>query len=171
MADRPYNVLFVCTGNSARSLIAEAILNREGMGRFHAYSAGSHPKGEAHPYTIELLKRLNHDVSRARSKSWDEFAVPGAPKLDFVFTVCDQAAAEECPYWPGQPMTAHWGMHDPAAVDGNEAERRLAFSEAYRMLRNRISIFVSLPMGQLDKLALQKRLDAIGKAESEAKAE
>ena len=171
MADRPFNVLFLCTGNSARSLLAEAILNREGMGKFRAYSAGSHPKGEPHPYTIDLLKRLNHDVSTARSKSWDEFAKPDAPKMDFVFTVCDQAAAEECPYWPGQPMTAHWGMPDPAAVEGNEAERRLAFSEAYRMLRNRLSIFVSLPMGSLDKLALQDKLDSIGKTGAEAGAE
>ena len=168
MADRPFNVLFLCTGNSARSLLAEAILNREGMDRFHAYSAGSHPKGAPLPYTIDLLKRLNHDVSQVRSKSWDEFAAPGAPRLDFVFTVCDQAAAEQCPYWPGQPMTAHWGMPDPAAVTGNEAEKRLAFSEAYRMLRNRISIFVSLPMGSLDKLALQERLDSIGKTGAEA---
>jgi arsenate reductase (thioredoxin) len=168
MADRPFNVLFLCTGNSARSLLAEAILNREGMGRFHAYSAGSHPRAAPHPYTIDLLKRLNHDTSQVRSKSWDEFAAPGAPKLDFVFTVCDQAAAEPCPFWPGQPMTAHWGMPDPAAVEGNEAEKRLAFSEAYRMLRNRISIFVSLPMGSLDKLALQDRLDSIGKTGAEA---
>ena len=168
MADKPYDVLFLCTGNSARSLLAEAILNRDGLGRFHAYSAGSHPRGAPHPYTIDLLKRLNHDVGSIRSKSWDEFAAPTAPKLDFVFTVCDQAAAEECPYWPGQPMSAHWGMPDPAAVEGNEAEKRLAFSEAYRMLRNRISIFVSLPMGSLDKLALQKRLDAIGKSETGA---
>ena len=171
MADRLFNVLFLCTGNSARSLLAEAILNREGMGKFRAFSAGSHPKGEPHPYTIDLLKRLNHDVSAARSKSWDEFARPDAPKLDFVFSVCDQAAAEECPYWPGQPMTAHWGMPDPAAVEGNEAERRLAFSEAYRMLRNRLSIFVSLPMGSLDKLALQDKLDSIGKTGAEAGAE
>lgn len=171
MTDQPYNVLFLCTGNSARSILAEAILNREGVGRFHAYSAGSHPKGAPHPYALDLLKRLNHDTGFARSKSWDEFARPGAPKMDFVFTVCDQAAAEGCPYWPGQPMTAHWAMPDPAAVEGNEAEKRLAFSEAYRMLRNRISIFVSLPMGSLDKLALKKQLDAIGKAGSEAKAE
>ncbi len=168
MADRPFSVLFLCTGNSARSILAEAILNREGMDRFDAFSAGSHPKTAPHPYTIDLLKRLNHDVSQVRSKSWDEFAAPGAPRLDFVFTVCDQAAAEQCPYWPGQPMTAHWGMPDPAAVTGNEAEKRLAFSEAYRMLRNRISIFVSLPMGSLDKLALQERLDSIGKTDAEA---
>ena len=168
MADRPFNVLFLCTGNSARSILAEAILNREGMGRFRAFSAGSHPKGEPHPYTLDLLQRLHHDISFARSKSWDEFAGPDAPKLDFVFTVCDQAAAEPCPYWPGQPMTGHWGMPDPAAVQGNEAERRLAFSEAYRMLRNRLAIFVSLPLGSLNSLALQERLDSIGMTGSEA---
>lgn len=168
MADNPYKVLFLCIGNSARSIMAEAILNREGMGRFKAFSAGSHPKDAPHPYTYDLLKRLNHDVTQFRSKSWDEFATQGAPKLDFVFTVCDQAAAEECPNWHGQPMTAHWSMPDPAAVEGNEVEKRLAFSDAYRMLRNRISIFVSLPMVALDKLALQKRLDAIGKTGTEA---
>ena len=165
-----YNVLFLCTGNSARSVMAEAILNREGIGKFHAFSAGSHPRGEIHPYTAYLLKRLNYDVTSFHSKSWDEFAVPGAPKLDFVFTVCDQAAAEECPYWPGQPMTAHWGLFDPAAAEGNEVERRLAFSEAYRMLRSRISIFVSLPIPSLDKLSLQRRLDEIGKADAETEA-
>jgi protein-tyrosine-phosphatase len=163
-----YNVLFLCTGNSARSIIAEAIINREGIGRFRGFSAGSHPKGAVHPYTLDLLRRLNYDVSGFRSKSWDEFAAPGAPKLDFVFTVCDQAAAEECPFWPGQPMTAHWGLPDPAAATGNEAERRIAFNETYRMLRNRISIFVSLPIGTLDSLSLQDRLDAIGRDRSGA---
>ena len=123
MTQRTYNVLFLCTGNSARSILAEAILNREGRGRFRGFSAGSHPKGEVHPYAIDLLERLNHDTAFARSKSWDEFAAPGAPRMDFVFTVCDQAAAEECPYWPGQPMTAHWGLPDPAAAEGNEAEK------------------------------------------------
>jgi len=160
--DRPYNVLFLCTGNSARSIIAEAILNREGRGRFKAFSAGSHPKGAPHRYAIELLQRLNHETDFARSKSWDEFATEGAPEMDFVFTVCDTAAAEVCPVWPGQPMTAHWGIPDPAAATGSEAERRLAFSEAYRMLNNRISIFVALPHASLDRLALQKRLDEIG---------
>lgn len=158
-----YNVLFLCTGNSARSIIAEAVLNREGIGKFRGFSAGSKPKGEVHPYTIDLLKRLNYNTDFARSKSWDEFATPDAPKMDFVFTVCDQAAAEECPYWPGQPMTAHWGLPDPAAATGTEAEIRLAFSETYRMLRNRISIFASLPMKSLDKLSLQEKLDEIGK--------
>ncbi|WP_126974551.1 arsenate reductase ArsC [Frigidibacter oleivorans] len=165
---RPYNVLFLCTGNSARSIIAEAIVNREGAGRFRGFSAGSRPRGEVHPFTLQLLQRLNHDTSGFRSKSWDEFAGPDAPQMDFVFTVCDQAAAEECPYWPGQPMSAHWGLPDPAAATGNDAERHLAFSETYRMLRNRISIFVNLPLGSLDRLSLQKQLDDIGRTKSEA---
>lgn len=160
----PMNVLFLCTGNSARSIIAEAILNREGMGRFRAYSAGSRPKGEVHPFALQLLQQLNHDVSGLRSKSWDEFARPDAPRMDFVFTVCDQAAAEECPFWPGQPMSAHWGVPDPASAKGNDAERHLAFAETYRMLRNRISIFVNLPMATLDQISLQKRLNDIGAA-------
>ena len=163
MAEPTYNVLFLCTGNSARSVMAEAILNRLGAGRFRAYSAGSHPKGAVNPRTIQLLKRLNHATEGFRSKSWDEFAQPGAPRLDFVFTVCDQAAQEICPIWPGQPMTAHWGVPDPAAAEGTEAEIGLAFSDAYRQLNNRISIFVSLPLAKLDKLSLQKRLDAIGR--------
>jgi protein-tyrosine-phosphatase len=168
MSDHVYNVLFLCTGNSARSILAEAILNRVGMGRFTAFSAGSLPKGKVHPYTLDLLKSLNHDVSFARSKNWDEFARPGAPKLDFVFTVCDNAAAEACPVWPGQPMTAHWGVPDPAAAEGTEAEKRVAFSEAYRMLNNRISVFTSLPLRSIDRLALQKRLDDIGRKLPEA---
>lgn len=158
-----YNVLFLCTGNSARSLIAEAIMNREGTGRFKAFSAGSKPQPSPHPYTIDLLKGLNHDTGLVRSKSWDEFAAPDAPEMDFVFTVCDKAAAEECPFWPGQPMSAHWGVPDPAAVEGNEAIKRQAFSECYRMLRSRISIFVNLPFGSLDRLSLQEELDEIGK--------
>jgi len=164
MADKVYNVLFLCTGNSARSVLAEAIMNRAGQGRFKAYSAGSQPKGEVHPYTLDLLRQMNFDTGFARSKSWDEFAQPGAPKLDFVFTVCDNAANESCPVWPGQPMTAHWGVPDPAAAGGSEAERRLAFSEAARMLNARISIFTSLPLQSIDSLALQERLDAIGQA-------
>jgi protein-tyrosine-phosphatase len=161
-AERVYNVLFLCTGNSARSIIAEAILNRLGAGRFKAYSAGSQPKGEVHPYTLDLLKGLNHDVSSARSKSWEEFASDGAPQMDFVFTVCDAAANESCPVWPGQPMTAHWGVPDPAAATGTEAERHLAFTDTYRMLNNRIGIFINLPMSTVDKLALQRELDKIG---------
>lgn len=168
MTDKIFNVLFLCTGNSARSILAEAILNRVGQGKFKAYSAGSHPKGEVHPYTIQLLKTLNYNTEFARSKNWDEFAVAGAPQMDFVFTVCDSAAAEACPIWPGQPMTAHWGIPDPAAADGTEAERHLAFDDAYRMLNNRISIFVSLPMSSIDKLALQKRLDQIGRDTTKA---
>jgi protein-tyrosine-phosphatase len=162
----PRNVLFLCTGNSARSILAEAILNREGLGRFRGFSAGSHPKGSVHPYALELLQRLNHPVDDLRSKDWAEFAEPDAPKMDFVFTVCDRAAAEQCPYWPGQPMTAHWGLPDPAEVAGSEAEKHLAFADTYRMLRNRISIFVNLPLGSLDKLALQQELDRLGKADT-----
>ena len=161
--DKLFNVLFLCTGNSARSVMGECILNRLGRGRFRAFSAGSHPKGEINPHTIETLKKLNYVTDDLRSKSWDEFAVPGAPELQFVITVCDQAAQEVCPLWPGQPMSAHWGISDPAAVEGNEAERRIAFADAYRMLSNRISIFVNLPMASLDRLTLQRRLDEIGR--------
>ena len=157
-----YNVLFLCTGNSARSIIAEAIMNRVGPPRFTAYSAGSHPRDSVHPYTIDLLRNFNYPVEDLRSKSWEEFATPDAPKLDFVFTVCDQAAREACPVWPGQPMTAHWGLPDPAAVEGKEAVRRAAFADTYRMLHQRISIFVNLPLALLDRLNLQKRLDDIG---------
>jgi len=160
---KPFNVLFLCTGNSARSIMAEAILNRVGWGKFRAFSAGSHPKGSIHPCALDLLRKLNHDVSSLRSKSWAEFSHPEAPKLDFVFTLCDDAAAQACPVWPGQPMTAHWGMPDPAAAPGNEAELGLAFANTYRMLNNRISIFTSLPLRSLDELSLQRQLDAIGK--------
>jgi protein-tyrosine-phosphatase len=159
---QPLNVLFLCTGNSARSIIAEAIMNREGRGRFCAYSAGSHPKGEVNPHTINLLRSLHYPVEGFRSKPWDEFEGPDAPKLDFVFTVCDDAAAEVCPIWPGQPMTAHWGMADPAAAHGSPAEVALAFADTYRMMNNRIALFMNLPMAALDKLSLQRRLDGIG---------
>jgi arsenate reductase (thioredoxin) len=159
----PYNVLFLCTGNSARSIIAEAVLNRAGLGKFRAFSAGSQPKGQVHPYAIDLLRRTNYDVSQLRSKSWMEFSGADAPKLDFVFTVCDNAAQESCPLWPGQPMTAHWGVPDPAAATGTEVEMRLAFAETFRMLTNRINIFVSLPLRSLDQLSLQRQLEAIGK--------
>jgi arsenate reductase len=168
MTDKTFNVLFLCTGNSARSILAEAILNRVGLGKFKAYSAGSHPKGEVHPFALQLLKSLNYNTDFARSKNWDEFAAPGAPQMDFVFTVCDSAAAETCPVWPGQPMTAHWGLPDPAAAEGTDAEKHLAFDDAYRMLNNRISIFVSLPMTSIDKLALQKRLHDIGRDPTKA---
>lgn len=166
MTETAYNVLFLCTGNSARSILAEAIMNREGQGRFKAYSAGSQPKGEVHPQSVALLKSLNYDTSFARSKNWEEFAAPGAQKLDFVFTVCDNAAGEACPIWPGQPMTAHWGVADPAACEGTEPEIALAFADAYRMLNSRISIFTSLPLESIDRLSLQRRLNEIGARES-----
>ena len=164
MSEPFYNVLFLCTGNSARSLIAEAVLEREGLGKFRAFSAGSDPRGAPHPYTIDLLKGLNHDTGFARSKSWDEFAQEGAPEMDFVFTVCDRAAAEVCPVWPGQPMSAHWGLPDPVRVEGSEAVRRQAFAETYRMLRSRISIFANLPIAQLDRVALQREITEIGQS-------
>jgi arsenate reductase (thioredoxin) len=159
----PFNVLFLCTGNSARSIMAEAILNKLGAGKFHAYSAGSKPKGQAHPEAIRLLQSLDYDTSKFRSKSWSEFARPGAPALDFVFTVCDNAAGEACPFWPGQPMTAQWGIPDPAEATGTPAEIALAFKDAYRMLRQRIEIFVALPIRSLDQLTLQRRLQEIGR--------
>ncbi|MGA8610629.1 MAG: arsenate reductase ArsC [Xanthobacteraceae bacterium] len=165
MADQPFNVLFLCTGNSARSIMAEAILNKLGAGRFRAYSAGSHPKGQVHPEALRLLQSLGYDTSGFRSKSWSEFADPGAPLLDFVFTVCDNAAGEACPVWPGQPMTAHWGLPDPAEVKGNAAEISLAFKDTYRMLNQRIGIFTSLPLRSLDQLSLQKKLREIGRME------
>jgi arsenate reductase len=163
VADQPFNVLFLCTGNSARSIMAEAILNKSGAGKFRAYSAGSQPKGQVHPETLRLLQSLDYDTSGFRSKSWDEFAAPGAPHFDFVFTVCDNAAAEACPFWPGQPMTAHWGVPDPAAATGTAAEIALAFKDAYRMLHRRIEIFTALPLRSLDQLTLQSKLKDIGR--------
>jgi arsenate reductase len=160
-----YNVLFLCTGNSARSIIAEAILNRESRGRFKAFSAGSQPKGTVNPRTLDLLRKFNYDVATLRSKSWAEFAKPGAPDLDFVFTVCDNAAGESCPLWPGQPITAHWGIPDPAAASGTEAEIALAFKDAYRMLNRRIDLFLALPIQKLDRLVLTTRLKEIGRGE------
>jgi arsenate reductase (thioredoxin) len=160
-----FNVLFLCTGNSARSIIAEAILNKAGQGRFHAYSAGSQPKGSINPHTLALLQSLGYDTSGFRSKSWNEFTKPGAPVFDFVFTVCDSAAAETCPVWPGQPMTAHWGVPDPAEAQGTPAEIALAFKETYRMLNQRIGVFVALPIRSLDQLTLQNRLRDIGRME------
>jgi arsenate reductase len=165
MSKSVYNVLFLCTGNSARSIIAEAILNREGRGRFKAFSAGSHPKGAVNPYALDLLGKFNHDVSAMRSKSWGEFAQTGSPDLDFVFTVCDNAAGEACPLWPGQPITAHWGVPDPAAAQGSAAEIALAFRNAYRMLERRIELFLALPIEKLDRLVLTMRLKAIGRSE------
>jgi len=163
VADTPFNVLFLCTGNSARSILGEAILNRVGRGHFRAFSAGSHPKGAVHPLALDLLRSLGYPVEELRSKSWDEFALSGAPQLDFIFTVCDDAAQETCPVWPGHPMTAHWGIPDPARAEGTEAERRLAFAEAHRSLSNRISAFINLPIASLDRMSLKNRLTAIGK--------
>jgi len=162
---RPYNVLFLCTGNSARSIMAEVILRRWGGDRFQASSAGSHPRGAIHPKTLELLKRMHHSTEGLRSKNWNEFARPGSPPLDFVFTVCDRAAGEVCPIWPGQPMTAHWGVEDPAAFEGPEDKQRDLFKRVYLELDNRIKIFTSLPLGKLDRLSLQKQLDRIGKSQ------
>jgi protein-tyrosine-phosphatase len=164
MADRAYNVLFLCTGNSARSIIAEALINQTGRGKFQGFSAGSHPKGTVHPIALELLEHMKLPTEGLRSKSWDEFAAPGAVPLDFVFTVCDNAAGEVCPYWPGQPMTAHWGLPDPAAVDGSDTEKWLAFRDTFKALDNRIRIFTSLPLATLDRIKIQERIDAIGKA-------
>jgi arsenate reductase len=163
MTDRPFNVLFLCTGNSARSILAESLVNHWGNGRFRGFSAGSHPKGEVHPIALELLRRMHLPTADLRSKSWDEFAAPGAPTLDFVFTVCDNAAGETCPYWPGQPMTAHWGVADPAAVTGSETDKWLAFSAAFKALEDRIKLFTSLPIGSIDRTKLKEHLDAIGK--------
>jgi len=161
--ERPFNVLFLCTGNSARSIMAEAILNKLGQGRFRAYSAGSQPKGRINPHTIRLLRGLGYDTTQHRSKSWNELTKPGSPQFDFVFTVCDNAASETCPVWPGQPMTAHWGIPDPAEAKGNPAEIALAFKDAYRMLNQRIGIFVALPLRSLDQLTLQNKLKEIGR--------
>ena len=163
MANRPYSVLFLCTGNSARSILAEALINQWGQGRFRGFSAGSHPKGTVHPIALQLLKKMNMPTEGLRSKTWDEFAAPGAPPLDFVFTVCDNAAGEVCPYWPGQPITAHWGLPDPAAAGGSDTDKWLAFRDTFRVLDNRIKLFTSLPIDSFDRMKLKERLDAIGK--------
>jgi protein-tyrosine-phosphatase len=163
MSDRKLNVLFLCTGNSARSVIAEVLLNSIAPKRFHAYSAGSHPKGTVSPFALELLERNRMPTAGLRSKRWDEFAAPGAPEMDFVFTVCDQAAGEACPVWPGQPTTAHWGVEDPAAVAGTDEQKRKAFVRTFAQLQHRLTIFASLPLDKLDRLGLEKRLDEIGK--------
>ena len=165
MAYQPYSVLFLCTGNSVRSIIAEAILNKTGKGAFRAYSAGSQPKGQVNPHALQLLESLGYETTGLRSKSWDEFAKAGGPKFDFVFTVCDNAAAEACPVWPGQPITAHWGIADPAEATGTPAEVSLAFKEAYRLLSQRIGIFTSLPLRSLDQLSLKNKLREIGEIE------
>lgn len=164
MPDDHFNILFLCTGNSARSILAEAIMNKVGKDRFRAYSAGSQPNGAVNPHALKLLDKLGHDTGALRSKSWDEFARPGAPKLDFVITVCDNAAGEVCPAWPGQPMTAHWGLPDPAAVKGTEVEIALAFADTYRMLSNRISAFANLKHSALDRMSLQNHMNEIGKS-------
>ena len=165
MTDRANNVLFLCTGNTARSILAESILRKQGAGRFNAFSAGSHPKGSVNPLAIKVLESFGYPTDGARSKPWDEFTGEGAPKLDFVFTVCDNAAGEVCPVWPGQPMTAHWGIEDPAALEGTDIEKERAFVLAFRYLRNRISIFNALPIKKLDRLALSAKLREIGETE------
>jgi len=169
MTIAPFNVLFLCTGNSARSILAEAYLNVAGKGRFAAYSAGSHPGGEVNPFALELQQKNRIDTAGLRSKSWDEYAKPGAPALDFVFTVCDSAAGEVCPIWPAQPMSAHWGIQDPAAVQGADELKRRAFLRAFSELSTRINLFMSLPLGKLDRLVLKKKLQEIGNAGSETK--
>ena len=163
-----YNALFICTGNSARSILAEGILNELGAGRFRAYSAGSHPKGAVHPLALATLERLHLPATGYRSKSWDEFVVPGAPVFDFIFTVCDNAAGEVCPVWPGRPMWAHWGVPDPAAVEGTDAEKRRAFEQTFRHMMNRVRLFVNLPLKMLDQTAIKRELANIGKTEQEA---
>jgi arsenate reductase (thioredoxin) len=170
MTDRVFNVLFLCTGNTARSILAEKILARDGGGRFRAFSAGSHPKGVVNPFALKVLTDAGYQTDGARSKSWDEFAGADAPKMDFVFTVCDNAAGEECPFWPGQPMTAHWGIEDPAAVEGSDIEKERAFVTAFRYLKNRISAFAAIPVERLDRLTLAARLNEIGLMEGATKA-
>lgn len=162
MADPVYNVLFLCTGNSARSILGEAVLNDLGQGRFRGFSAGSRPKGQVHPMALQVLREAGIPIEGLRSKPWDEFAMPGAPKMDFVFTVCDNAAGEQCPVWPGQPVTAHWGIEDPAAVEGPEFTQRAAFEDALRYMRNRIEAFMNLPLASIDKLSLASKLQGIG---------
>ena len=162
MADKPFNVLFLCTGNSARSIMAEAILNQLGHGQFKAYSAGSHPNGEVNPLSLEILEAVGLPTADLRSKDWDEFAKPGAPQMDFIFTVCDNAAGEVCPIWPGKPITAHWGVADPAAVEGTNEQKRAAFGDAATILRRRIELLVNLPIAKLDSLAIKSKLKVIG---------
>lgn len=165
MSDKIYNVLFLCTGNTARSILAEGILKKEGAGRFNVYSAGSQPKGVVNPYALKTLQEFDYPIDGLRSKSWDEYSGPNAPIMDFVFTVCDNAAGEACPIWPGQPMTAHWGIEDPAAVEGSDIENQKAFNVAYRYLKNRISLFTAIPINRLDKMTLKDKLREIGQSE------
>ena len=162
MTDKTYNILVLCTGNSARSIMAEALINTMGNGRFHAYSAGSFPTGQVNPFAVEQVAALDYPVDKLRSKSWDEFARPGAPQMDFVITVCDKAAGEVCPVWPGQPISAHWGFEDPAAVEGSDEVKRRAFTKVFRHIMNRVRVFVSLPIDKLDKLAIKREMDGIG---------
>ena len=169
MADRVFNVLFLCTGNSARSILAESILRKDGAGRFNAFSAGSHPKGAVNPFALKVLESLDYPTEGLRSKGWEEFAAPGAPEMDFVFTVCDNAAGEACPVWPGQPMTAHWGIEDPAAVEGTDIQKEAAFVLAARYLKNRISVFTNLPIKSLDKLSIDAKVREIGQLEGASK--
>jgi arsenate reductase len=170
MADRVFNVLFLCTGNSARSILAESILRKDGASRFRAFSAGSYPKGRVNPLALRVLNAFDYPTDGMRSKSWDEFAARGAPAMDFVFTVCDDAAGEACPVWPGQPMTAHWGIEDPAAVTGTDVQKERAFNDAFRFLKNRIAAFIALPMASLDRLSLTDRLKEIGRMEGATRA-
>jgi arsenate reductase (thioredoxin) len=165
MTRRPYDILFLCTGNSARSIMAESILRKDGAGHFNAFSAGSHPKAEVNPFALKVLESYEYPIENLRTRSWDELAAPGAPEMDFVFTVCDSAAGEICPIWPGQPMTAHWGIEDPAAVVGSDIDKERAFVQAFKYLRNRISVFLSLPLPSIDKLILETRLREIGRLE------
>ena len=167
MAEKAYNVLFLCTGNSARSILAESIMNRHGKGQFRGFSAGSHPNGRVNPFAVALLRQLDFPTQGLRSKSWDEFAAPNSPHLDFVITVCDNAAGEVCPYWPGQPMTAHWGIPDPAAVEGTDVEKMTAFRQAFKAMETRIQLFLSLPIASIDRMRLKERMDAIGKTPPE----
>ncbi len=167
MSDRIFNVLILCTGNSARSIMAEALFNTLGNGRFKAYSAGSHPTGRVNPFAIEQVKAVGYPIDRLRSKSWDEFAAPGAPRMDFVITVCDNAAGEVCPVWPGQPVSAHWGFEDPAAVQGSDDDKRAAFRKIFHQIRNRVSLFASLPLENIDRLAIKRETDAIGQTDPE----
>lgn len=168
MTERTYNVLILCTGNSARSIMAEALINTMGQGRFRAYSAGSHPTGKVNPFAIEKVESMKYPTENLRSKNWDEFATPDAPKMDFIITVCDNAAGEVCPVWPGQPISAHWGFEDPAAVEGTDDEKRRVFEQTFRHMMNRVRLFVSLPLTMLDRTAIKRELSNIGKTEQEA---
>jgi arsenate reductase len=167
MSEMSYNILVLCTGNSARSIMAEALINTMGGGRFHAYSAGSFPTGKVNPFAIEQVAALGYPINDLRSKNWDEFAQPGAPQMDFIITVCDRAAGETCPVWPGQPISAHWGFEDPAAVEGDDEAKRRAFARIFRQIMTRVRIFVSLPLDKLDKIAIKREMDHIGRIQNQ----